>query len=53
MLGEAFLHVLNRTEDTTNHDGHARTHSPTPLTRPDPCTMNAAARSPLTPRTVR
>ncbi|KAK2911157.1 hypothetical protein QQF64_026816 [Cirrhinus molitorella] len=50
MLGEAFLHVLNCTEDTRDHDRHARTHSPT---HPDPCTKNATARSPLTPRTVR
>ncbi|XP_016429213.1 uncharacterized protein CXorf21 homolog [Sinocyclocheilus rhinocerous] len=53
MLGEAFLYVLNCTEDITNHDGRTHTHLPTPTTRPDPCTTNAAARSPLTPRTVR
>ncbi|XP_026112738.1 uncharacterized protein CXorf21-like [Carassius auratus] len=53
MLGEAFLHVLNCKEDTTDHNGHARTHSPTPMTRPDPCTTNATSRSPLTPQTVR
>lgn len=53
MLGEAFLHVLNCAEDITNHDRRAHTHSSTPTTRPDPCTTNAAARSPLIPRTVR
>ncbi|XP_073697253.1 uncharacterized protein [Garra rufa] len=53
MLGEAFLHVLNCTEDTTDYEGHARTHSPTTTTRPDLCMTNATARSPLTPRTVR
>lgn len=53
MLGEAFLHVLNCAEDITNHDGRAHTHSSAPMTRPDPCAANAAARSPRTPRTVR
>ncbi|XP_043094376.1 TLR adapter interacting with SLC15A4 on the lysosome [Puntigrus tetrazona] len=53
MLGEAFLYVLNCTEDITNHDRHAHTHSATPTTHPDPCTTSTAARSPLTSRTVR
>ncbi|XP_048043313.1 uncharacterized protein si:dkey-237j10.2 [Megalobrama amblycephala] len=53
MLGEAFLHILNCTEDTTNHDGHSHTVSSNPTTCPNPFTTNATARSPLTPRSVR
>lgn len=51
MLGEAFLYVLNCTEDATNRDGHNHAHSSPPATCPD--TTNATARPPLTPRTVR
>ncbi|XP_051748952.1 uncharacterized protein si:dkey-237j10.2 [Ctenopharyngodon idella] len=53
MLGEAFLHILNCTEDNTNHDGRSHTVSSNPTTCPKPFTTNATARSPLTPRTVR
>ncbi|XP_056115966.1 uncharacterized protein si:dkey-237j10.2 [Rhinichthys klamathensis goyatoka] len=53
MLGEAFLLVLNCTEDTTKHDGRSHTLSSTLTTCPDPCMTHATARSPLTPRTVR
>ncbi|KAG1958299.1 uncharacterized protein si:dkey-237j10.2 [Pimephales promelas] len=53
MLGEAFLHVLNCTEDTTKHDGHSHTLSSTLTTCPDPCMTHATARSPLPPQTVR
>ncbi|XP_051543646.1 uncharacterized protein LOC127434737 [Myxocyprinus asiaticus] len=53
MLGEPFLHILNCTEDTTNCDGAAHTHSHTSMASPDACMTSVTARSTLTPRTVR
>ncbi|XP_056600841.1 uncharacterized protein si:dkey-237j10.2 [Triplophysa dalaica] len=53
MLGEAFLHVLNCKYDARNHAEHNDTHSRRPINRPEPGMANAAARSSLTPQSVR